>query len=114
MKQEEFQEKVLQELKAHGEKLQEVDKKLGVHDEKLQKLDEDVEDIKKSLIKIEYYVTERIPALFDAYSLNQDKHKQYDDEIDQLNKTTYNHDIRISVLEDTSKKHEDKISNLVS
>ncbi len=72
-------------------------------EQKLCEHDEDIKDIKRILLNIEIQVTEKIPALFDAYSANQDKHKVYDEQISSLEVQAFNHDIRISALEDRCK-----------
>ena len=57
--------------------------------------------MKVSIINTEAYVTEKIPTLFDAITVNSDKHETYDDHIASLTAKTFNHNIRISALEDT-------------
>ena len=70
-------------------------------DKKLESHDEDIKIMKTSIINLEAYVMERIPALFDAITVNSDKHETYDEHIASLNAKTFNHNIRISALEDT-------------
>jgi len=70
-------------------------------DEKLESYGEDIKTMKASIINLEEYVMEKIPALFDAITVNSNKHDTYDDHIASLNAKTFNHNIRISALEDT-------------
>ena len=69
-------------------------------DEKLESHDEDIKIMKASILNLEAYVMEKIPALFDAITVNSDKHEIYDEHIASLNAKTFNHNIRISALED--------------
>ena len=73
-----------------------IDKKLDSHSE-------DIKTMKASIINLEEYVMEKIPALFDAITVNSDKHETYDEHIASLNAKTFNHNIRISALEDSLK-----------
>ena len=63
---------------------------------------EDVDVLKRAVINIEAEVTTKIPALFDAFSANLDKHKQYDEKINNLEATVEEHSIRLDVLELTN------------
>ena len=69
-------------------------------DEKLDSHTEDIKTMKASIINLEEYVMQKIPALFDAITVNSDKHETYDEHIASLNAKTFNHNIRISALED--------------
>lgn len=70
-------------------------------DEKLESHSEDIKTMKASIINLEEYVMEKIPTLFDAITVNSNKHDTYDDHIASLTAKTFNHNIRISALEDT-------------
>jgi len=70
---------------------------------KFNALENEIKTMKSSIINIEVQVTEKIPALFDAITVNNDKHEIYDSAIASLNAKTFNHNIRISALEDTIK-----------
>ena len=94
------EEKILNLLEQHNKKLEEHDARFDRIEQKLCDHDEDIKDIKRILLNIEIQVTEKIPALFDAYAANQDKHAIYDQNISSLEEKTFNHDIRISALED--------------
>lgn len=82
--------------------------------EKFNQYDEILASLQKSVLIIEDYVTNKIPALFDAYSLNQEQHHSFDEKIDSLENLTSNHSLKISVLEDTSKTHSEQLAKLTS
>lgn len=58
-----------------------------------------MENMNKSIILIEHTLTTKIPALFDGYSINQEKQEIQQESVDSLNKKVEEHDIRISSLE---------------
>lgn len=75
---------------------------------------EELASIHRSLVVIEDAVTNKIPALFDAFLANQEKHEEYDKELEHLETVTQKNSIRISVLESTSKMHSKKLAKLSS
>ena len=81
-------------------KLASQDARLTRIEDRLEKHDQEIAEIKRIVLNIEVQVTEKIPALFDAFAANQDKHEIYDKNISSLNAKTFNHDLRISALED--------------
>lgn len=91
----------------HGDFEQEIRQKFKEHDEILA-------DLKRSTLIIEEYVTNRIPALFDAYSLNQEQHDRIDEKFDNLEKVTDTHSLKISILEENSKNHSKQLAKLIS
>ena len=58
-----------------------------------------MESMNRSIILIEHKVTTEIPALFDGYSMHQEKQEIHQENIDSLNVKVEEHDIRISNLE---------------
>lgn len=108
------EEKIIAILEEHSKRFDQIDKRFDDQEAKFNKRfdkqeaklsnhDEDIKSIKNSLINIEIQVTEKIPALFDAFTSNMDKHKIYDEHIASLNAKTFNHTIRIEALEDNFK-----------
>ena len=106
------EEKILAILEEHSKQFELINKRFDEQetkfnsrfdkiDEKLDSHDEDIKTMKASIINLEEYVMEKIPALFDAITVNSDKHETYDEHIASLNAKTFNHNIRISALEDT-------------
>lgn len=76
----------------HSELLQKHDKKLKEHDEKFN-------SIERTLFLIEDAVSNKIPALFDAYQMHQDHQEISDKRIDELEETVENHTVRLISLE---------------
>jgi len=105
-------EKIENVLKEHSKKLEKLEMFeqdatyiLLQHNKKFEEYDENFKFIKRILIKIEDDMNTKIPILFDSYSANQDKHKQYDEKINNLDIVTEDHSVRISNLKFiTSKK----------
>lgn len=84
--------------------------KLNEHTKLINKCLEEIHDTQEILISLnnsfirhEHESNEKFKALFDSFCLNRDNHKVYDEHITSLNSKIYNHDIRISNLEDYSK-----------
>ena len=71
-----------------------------------------LKDLRRAVLNIEIQVTEKIPALFDAFSLTQDQHQETNNRLNNLEKQTENHSARISSLEITSTEHSKIIANL--
>lgn len=55
------------------------------------------------IICLENTFKNKIDALFDARSINNKKHEEYENSFNHLNSKIFNHDIRISTLEDNLK-----------
>lgn len=70
--------------------------------------------LKRSTLLIEDYVTNKIPVLFDAYSINQEEHENYDHKFENLESVTDTHSIKLSILENTSKIHSEQLAKLTS
>ncbi len=97
------------------------DKKLDRHEKMLNELiqiskehTEDIKSIKRSLVLIEDAVNNKIPALFDAFMVAKQKDEELSIDIKKLEKTTDFHSLKISILEDTSKKHSAQLAKLSS
>lgn len=99
-------------LDEHGKKLDKHDKKLDEHDDKVNGLTEVLNELLRITTNIEYQVTEKIPALFDAYNLTQDQHVETVNRMDNLENKLDNHSVRIAALEVESSKHSKAIANL--
>lgn len=79
-----------------------IDEKFARIDKKFDSVDHTLEVIKESLILIEDQVMFKIPALFDGYSMHQQKQEILEDSINSVNHKVEDHDIRISILEQQS------------
>ena len=70
--------------------------------------------LQKSMLIMEDYMKNNIPALFDGYSLNQDQHNEFNQKINNLEKNTDSNSLKISILEDTAKVHSSILESLQS
>jgi len=101
-------------LEEHTKILNEHTKILNEHTEILQDYSRRLESLERSVLIIEDYVTNRIPALFDGYSMHQQKQEEFDDAIEKLDNRTTIHSIKISALEDITRKNSKKSAKLSS
>jgi len=106
----EFEEIVLKKL----EKLDDLDTTMqDVVLKKLEKLDiletevkankESIQKLNDNFTVFDFEINKKIDTLFDAITANNEKHDLFEKSIVSLNTKTFNHDIRISVLEDYNK-----------
>lgn len=58
-----------------------------------------VREIQQDFAKFDYEINTKIDTLFDAYTVNQEKHIFFEEKIASLDAKSFNHDIRISNLE---------------
>ena len=117
----EFMENVNQKFVEYDKQFEEINSHLANHDKQFEKCDKQFEEIhqtlaeiKRSVLFMEDYMTNKIPALFDAYQLNQEKHEEFNSRITSTEDISYSNSLRISVLEDTSKIHSQQIKKLLS
>lgn len=114
----EFEEIVLRKLEVLEETTQNTAERLGVLEETTQKMQKenakkfgeieielrDTREIVKSLsenfARFDYEINKKIDTLFDAYTVNKEKNEVHEGDIVSLNEKVFNHDIRISNLED--------------
>ena len=75
-------------------------KKLDALDEKINDTNKVVREIKQDFAKFDYEINLKIDTLFDADTVNKEKHVFFEDKIASLDAKSFNHDIRISNLED--------------
>ena len=83
--------------------MQIVIEKLDKHEERLDNHEETLNELKRATLNIEDYVTNKIPALFDAYSVSKEKSDELEEKVQKLEKTTSLHSIKISILEESNK-----------
>ena len=91
------------ELKATQQEIKSIHDELKTTQETVQNLSENVRDINNRFTVFEFEINKKIDTLFDAITANNEKHDVFEKSIVSLNTKTFNHDIRISVLEDYSK-----------
>ena len=81
------------------------------------KVDENTEaikSIKHTLLIIEDCVTNKIPALFDAFTINQEKIEELSNKVEDTDNAMQIHSIRLTSLEKTSLEHSKAISEILS
>ncbi len=131
----EFKNEVREQFNEFREKFAEVDNRLDKVENRLDRVEnrldrvenrldniesklEDIESIllslKRSMLIMEDYMKNNIPALFDGYSLNQDQHNEFKQKINNLEKDTDSNSLKISILEDTTKVHSSILESLQS
>ena len=91
-----IEEVILKKLDALDKRTQNTDKELKVTKEWIRKLND-------NFTVFDFEINKKIDTLFDAITVNNEKHDIFEKSIVSLNTKTFNHDIRISVLEDYSK-----------
>ena len=114
----EFEKIVLEKLEALDKKTSNTDKviqdvvlkKLQVLDDRTQNTDKELKTTQEIVRKLndnftvfDFEINKKIDTLFDAITANNEKHDLFEKSIVSLNTKTFNHDIRISVLEDYNK-----------
>ena len=96
-----IQEKVLKRMDATDKLIQEeVLERLDALDKKTDETNRTVREIKQDFAKFDYEINLKIDTLFDANTVNVEKHDFFQDKIVSLDAKSFNHDIRISNLED--------------
>lgn len=101
-KQEDEMQSMKEEMQSMKDEMQDMKDGMKSMQCEMKDIKEDVDVLKRAVINIEAEVTTKIPALFDAFSANLDKHKQYDEKINNLEATVEEHSIRLDVLELTN------------
>ena len=108
----EFEEIVLEKLNVLEGEAKGINQRLDNHDREfksmhneLKETQETVKDLNNRFTVFDFEINKKIDTLFDAITVNNEKHDFFEKSIVSLNTKTFNHDIRISVLEDYSKKN---------
>ena len=95
-------------------RLDKVENRLDKIDYRLDNIESILLSLKRSMLIMEDYMKNNIPALFDGYSLNQDQHNEFKQKITSLEKDTDSNSLKISILEDTTKVHSSILESLQS
>lgn len=110
----EFEDKVLTELEEIHKFERKIDERIDKLESRMDKLEDRMDKLEirmdsmektlqsicRSLILIEDQVMNKIPALFEGYSIHQERIEASKTEISSINKKVEDHDIRISYLEE--------------
>lgn len=113
----EFESKVLDFIDVTSKKFDNIDKKFDNIDKRFDKIDDKLDEhtklleehsrqinsLQESVVLIEHKVTTEFPALFEAFELHQEMHKDYDEKNSYLSSKVEENSMRISVLEDQMK-----------
>jgi len=78
-------------------------KKLDSLENEVKSNQESIKKLNDNFTVFDFEINRKIDTLFDAIKVNNQKHDVFEKSIVSLNTKTFNHDIRISVLEDYSK-----------
>ena len=106
-------EKVNEQFKKVNQKFEVVNQKFASVDEQFADMNKEIKEIKNYLIIIEDKISNQIPALFDGYNSNFEKNTDLESRQDVTEQKVAINSLRISSLEDTSKKHSKQISKLL-
>ena len=107
-------DKVENRLDRIENRLDKVENRLDNIESKLEDIESILLSLKRSMLIMEDYMKNNIPALFDGYSLNQDQHNEFKQKINNLEKDTDSNSLKISILEDTTKVHSSILESLQS
>ena len=75
-------------------------KKLDVLDERTKDTDKIVRELKEDFAVFDFEINRKIDTLFDANTVNQEKHDFFQEKISSLEAKSFNQNIRIYNLED--------------
>ena len=95
----EFEKIVLKKL----EKLDALDERTKNTEKELKTTQESIKKLNNDFTVFDFEINKKIDTLFDAITVNNEKHDLFEKSIVSLNTKTFNHDIRLSVLEDYNK-----------
>ena len=98
-----MQEIVLKKLDTFEKQMQDNNKRLENVELELKVTQESLNNLNNNFTVFDFEINKKIDTLFDAITANNEKHDVFEKSIVSLNTKTFNHDIRISVLEDNSK-----------
>ena len=90
-------------LNKHTKILDEHTRILDEHSKKIDENAQKIQNISEAVILIENKVMTEFPALFEAFELHQEMHKDYDEKNSYLSLKVEDNSMRISVLEDQMK-----------
>ena len=121
-------DRIFEELEKNGKKYDMVFEKLEEHDKKfdmvfeilnehtiqIKKLQKEVSGIQDYLLQLENDLKDQIPALFDGYIMNYEKNTGIDLKQSDLKAKVELNSLRISMLEGSSKRHDELLSKLLA
>lgn len=99
----EFEEIVLKKLDALEVEVKSINQRLDNHNKEFKSTQESIKKLNDDFTVFDFEINKKIDTLFDAITVNNEKHDLFEKSIVSLNTKTFNHDIRISGLEDYNK-----------
>ena len=97
-----FQEYVYENFDRMDITFKKIDERFKKVDERFDEITQILDVIRQSQVLLEDQLMTKIPALFDGYSMHQQKQEFLEDNINSVNRKVEDHDIRISILEQQS------------
>ena len=88
--------------------------KKDVYEKEMKELKEMMKSFQRTMIIVEDAVTNKIPALFDGYSMHQQKQEELEEKVENLEQVTQTHSIRIAALETISSNDAKRLSKMSS
>lgn len=82
------------------QEMKDINLRLGKLEIEVKDMDEVINYHNQSFTKFDYEINKNIDTLFDAFTTNKEKDSVHEKNIVSLNAKVFNHDIRISNLED--------------
>lgn len=73
-----------------------------------------LKEIHRSVLLSEAYLRDKIPTLFDANTVNQEQHEDFNNKFDNLESSVEHNSLKISILEDTTNLHSEQLRKLTS
>lgn len=107
-------DQVFAKLEEHDKKFDQVFAKLEEHEKLIRENTKEIRSIKDFLIVKEDELFNKIQALFDGYNSNYEKNIDIESRQSVTEQKVDINSLRISVLEETSKKHSKQISKLLT
>ena len=95
-----FEEIVLEKLESLENGMKDSNQKLSYLDTEVKDATEVIKYLNNNFTKFDFEINTKINTLFDSYKVNKEKHDGLDNKMNSIEKETFNHDIRISNLED--------------
>lgn len=99
-------DKIDKKFEEIDERFEKVDRRFEEVDKRFEELETEIKEMakgmqvtKEAVILMEQKISLEIPALFDGYSMHQEKQERQECEIDSINNKIASHDARISCLE---------------
>jgi len=96
-------DRIDQRFEKIDERFDEMDSRFDKIDEKLEEHTEQINNLQESVILLENKVMTELPALFEAFELHLEIHKDYDEKNSYLSSMVEENSMRLSVLEDQIK-----------